>query len=403
MEKLKICFISKYPPIEGGESSKAYWLIRGLAKRGHEIHVVTNSIEVENEYRENITGEDLDNYKPKNVFVYNTDPFSNPRFIPFTNPYSEKLTSIALEVIRNNDIDLIDSWYLLPYGVAGLIIKLLRNKPLIMRHAGSDMNRLFGSSNLSYLLLEIFRNSNKIVTHPSTKDVFLKLGVSKEKIFLNNPSVDVSFFNDKVKPIDLQSLNKNLTSKKLTIITFIGKTSRSKGVFDLINALKGIKKEFLLLLVVGGTGLDELRNSIRKNNLSKKTRFMNFVPPWRIPSIIKASTCVVCPERKFPIATHYPILPREVMSVGTCLILSRELYEKYPRGLLHDGRNVIVIHNPQNKEEFAKIIEEVLSTPKYPEKIGKEGNKLSRKIEDFDRYVKETEKMYRQVLLSKNR
>ncbi len=49
---MRICFIGKYPPIEGGVSSHAYWLAKALGKKGHEVHVVTNAQEVEKEYCE---------------------------------------------------------------------------------------------------------------------------------------------------------------------------------------------------------------------------------------------------------------------------------------------------------------------------------------------------------------
>ena len=87
---MKICFISKYPPIEGGISSSTYWLARGLGERGHEVHIVTNALEVEDEYRETLDINDP-NYSPKNVYIHSTDPSptieANPSNIPFSKMY----------------------------------------------------------------------------------------------------------------------------------------------------------------------------------------------------------------------------------------------------------------------------------------------------------------------------
>ena len=109
---MRICFISKYPPIEGGVSSKAYWLAKALGERGHEVHIVTNSLEVEDEYREELDPNDP-NFMPKNVYVHSTDPSptieANPSHIPFSKMYCEKLASLAIEVIEDYNIDLIDS------------------------------------------------------------------------------------------------------------------------------------------------------------------------------------------------------------------------------------------------------------------------------------------------------
>jgi hypothetical protein len=48
---VRICFVGKYPPIQGGISAQSYWAIRGLAVRGHKVCVVTNAAEVEDGYR----------------------------------------------------------------------------------------------------------------------------------------------------------------------------------------------------------------------------------------------------------------------------------------------------------------------------------------------------------------
>jgi len=49
------------------------------------------------------------------------------------------------------------------------------------------------------------------------------------------------------------------------------------------------------------------------------------------------------PEREFPIQYHVPILPKEVMAVGKCLILSKELYNIQCYGNLIDGENVFLV------------------------------------------------------------
>ena len=85
---MKICMLSKYPPIEGGVSSKVYWLAKALGESGHKVHIVSNALEVENEYREVLDTNNPPYYSPKNVSVHNTDPAptikANPSHIPFS-------------------------------------------------------------------------------------------------------------------------------------------------------------------------------------------------------------------------------------------------------------------------------------------------------------------------------
>lgn len=398
---MKICLISKYPPIEGGESSKAYWLAKALGERGCEVHVVTNAWEVENDYRENIEASDLDcNYQPKGVYVHNTDPFIEPSYIPYSKPYTEKIASLAIDIIKEYDLQLIDSWYILPYVISGFLAKTITGKPQVIRHAGSDMSRLLSSPYLGTLFTSIFERVDKIITYPNMKERFSSLGIHGERLFLNNKvSIDTKAFNPQVMPIDL-SLYTDKNINGLPIITYIGKIGVAKGIYELAEALSKIKEDFLLLLVTKGKGLDGFKKTIQKWGLGDRTLFVNFVPPWKIPSIIQRSTCIVVPERDFPVVQHTPILPREVMAVGKCLILSEELYAKRHSYEIEDGKNVIIV-DPKNIEQFKEVLEKVIKQPYYAEKIGEEALIASNKIERFDEYIEDTINLYTKALKEK--
>ena len=259
------------------------------------------------------------------------------------------------------------------------------------------MARLLNSPYLNTLFIEIFKRVDKIVTYPSTKRMFLNFGVSEEKIFLNTKvSVNTDAFNPNAKPIDLSKFtNKDIGDS--AIITYIGKVGITKGVFELTKALSKIKDDFILLFVAGGKGFQKLKEDVNTKKLDDKTIFLGFLPPWKIPSIIKASTCVVLPERDFPVRTHTPILPREVMCVGKCTILSEELYNKRKYRELEDGVHTIVV-NPKDIEKFKEKLETVIANPDYTDEIGKNARKLAEKYENFNVYIDSTEELYRELI-----
>lgn len=395
---MKICLISKYPPIEGGESSKAYWLAKGLGERGHEIYVVTNSWEVESQYREKLSGEDIDYYQPKNVTVYNTSPFINPQYIPYSNPYTEKLASLAIDVIRKHNADLIDSWYILPYCISAFIAKIITNKPQILRHAGSDMSRLLDSPYLNTLFVELFNNVDKVVTYPGTKERFQGLEVPEDKIFLNKVSVNTNVFNPNSKPLDISLYDSNY-KENVPIITYIGKAGKQKGIFELIKALSKINYDFALLLVTKGREIQKVKEEIKRLKLENKAIILDFIPPWRVPSIMKASTCIVSPEWNFPVISHTPILAREAMCTGRCTILSEELFNKRAYRDMEDGIHTKVV-NPNDIEEFKIKLEEIIRNPNEAEEIGANARKLAEKYENFDEYIKKTEELYKNLIQS---
>ena len=55
---MRICVIGKFPPIQGGVSMRTYWTAHALAKRGHEVHVVTNAKEATPPFRMHMRDED---------------------------------------------------------------------------------------------------------------------------------------------------------------------------------------------------------------------------------------------------------------------------------------------------------------------------------------------------------
>lgn len=397
---MKICFIGKYPPIEGGESSKLYWLARGLGNRGHAIHVVTNALEVENDFREKICDNiDLDNLNPTNVYIHNTNPFIDLQYIPYNNPFIAKLANLSIEIIRNYDLQIIDSWYILPYCIAGFLAKIFTQKPQLLRHAGSDLNRLFFDSDLNTIFSEIIKAVDIVITYPSKLKQFIDLGVPESNIFMNKGvSVNPEFFNPNVKPFDFSKLKK--FNPRIPTITYIGKFGYTKGIIELLYVLSQINLPFNLLLVTGGKDLNILKNIIQNYKLSTKTIILGFVPPWKIPSVIKISTCVVHAENEFPIASHSPILPYEVMAVGRCLIISEELYRKRRSEKIKNKENVIVV-NPKNTDNFKDIIQSIIENPNVPEQIGKAANKISLQIEDFENYITQIENLYKIVLKRK--
>ena len=396
---MRICLVSKYPPIEGGVSARVYWLAKALGERGHEVHIVTNAKEVENDYKENF---DINNpeFIPGNVYLHSTDAETNPWHIPFSKAYTERIANLAIEVTEKYDIQIIDTYYILPYAIAGFIAKNITGRPQVLRHAGSDIGKLFSSNAYHTLFKSVFQRVDKIITIPQLKEMFLSLGVKESVLdFDDRLSIDIHAFNPEVAPFPLSDYIEG-DIPECPIITYIGKINyywQTKGLYELVEAVKNIKTDFRLLFVANGKGLNEFKNLIKANLLEKKSIFMDFVPPWKVPSIIKLSTCVVMPEREFQIPNHMPILPREVMAVGKCLILSKELYDNQCYGELADGENVLII-DPKNTEQFRAIIENIIRDPDNELRIGRNAYKCSQQIEKFDEYLDFTIRQYDSVI-----
>lgn len=398
---MNVCLISKYPPIEGGISSQTYWFARELGSRGHKIYVATNANEVEPEYREMLSEFDTKFLSPHNVRVDSSTaaPDLNPLFIPFGKAYAEKLASIAIEIIEKYSIDIIDARYLLPYGVAGHIAKTVTGKPLVLHHAGSDIERLWSSSTYKTLLSSILKSSDRVVSYVEVENQLEDLGVNHEQItVVSKTYVDPSAFNPDVEALDL-SIFSPLFCSEIPVITFIGKIPcswESKGISELLRALAEIKDEFILLMCANGIGKPNVIQEVRKNNLGNRVVFIDFLPPWRMPGLIKASTCVVVPEHDFPIAHHTSNIPLEVISVGKCLILSSEVYAKEPYNNLIHGESVLVV-DPTNAQSFSDSLREVIINNHLTKSLGHKAAIVADKVRT-DGYIQDILNVYAELL-----
>jgi len=404
---MKICLISKYPPIEGGISSNTYWLAKGLGEKGHEVHIITNSLEVENEYREKFDINDP-NYTPKNVFVHSTDPSptieANPSHIPFSKIYCEKLASLAIQVIEEHGIDIIDSWYLLPYSVSGFLAKSFTNVPQIVRHGGSDLGRLYPSPYLNNLLVKVIQSADAVITNDKMVDFFENIGLHSSKIVpMQEMIVDIQAFNPEVISLDLKN---NITTQKyfqdITIIGFIGKITHHfepKGLCELLDVCSNIQEDFLLLFAANGKKLNHFKQLVKNYNLENKALFLDFLPPWQIPSLMKACTCIVALEKNTsPImGYHTSSIPAEALATGRCVLLSDALQKKEPYSNLKNGTELFVV-DPNNTEEIREILERLIKNPEIASTIGNNGYKAIIKYENFNGFLDETIELYRSII-----
>ena len=396
---MNICMISKYPPIEGGVSSDNYWLAKALGERDHQVHVVTNAWEVEDDYREQINHDELSNLESKNVFVHSTiNDFGSP--ILKSNYYTEKIVNLAVDIIRSKNIDIIYSNYILPYGFSGFVSKQITKKPHIVRHAGSDIGRLYKSRFLQTIFIETLKDADRVVGGGNIFEIFKNNKMNTNKIFGGNPLINTEHFNPKVKAVDLSSYVKD---SELPIFSYFGKISGLKKTYEFVDAAAKIKnKKFILLFVVGtGQAVQKLKEYVDSKGIKNNCVFLPFQPPWKIPSIMKASTCVVSPESEetpfLPKGTHYPKIVREAMACGKCTIMGGGVAKKGIYANLVEDKNILVI-NPDDVNEFKNKLESIIDNSSLAEEIGKNAYKFSKENENFNWSISRIENLFSSVL-----
>ena len=399
---MKLCIVGKYPPIEGGVSATTYWIARGLAQRGHEIHVVTNADEVEPMYRLSFVDDDSQWYQPVfpnggRVFVHNVEKFNRRAMghIPESNPFVSKLASVATDVVRQYDCDVLLGYYYEPYGVAAWLASRWTGCPLALKHAGSDLDRLFRIPDLATTYHEILRSAEIVVTQARLMPRFLHLGISTKQLRSDVPySLSPEVFHPQVQPLRVAYDNHGYVrppNGKCPTIGMYGKIGETKGTFDLIAGLSRLKSEghdFELLFMIGTTQGELIRRPLEEAKIDTCTQILPMLPNWRVGSFIRACDAVCFLERDFPIAIHGPIIPREVFACGTCLILSGEIAAKQRYNeLLEPGENVVIANDPKDHCELASCLRLAVTELEKRNSIGDAGARLSAMLEDHQAFV----------------
>ncbi|MCC7453331.1 MAG: hypothetical protein IT222_04125, partial [Crocinitomix sp.] len=167
--------------------------------------------------------------------------------------------------------------------------------------------------------------------------------------------------------------------KNIPILGMYGKCGEFKGTWDVLDVLKIIASkniDFQFIYLASGTEsqLYKLYNSIFESpELIGKVWILPAIPFLQVPSFIKKCDAVFVMERKAPISIHNVSTPMEILSVGTCLIVSEEVVSKsnFKNKLLSEV-NSIIIESPCEHADFAKVLIENLKIDVL-ERIGKRG------------------------------
>jgi glycosyltransferase involved in cell wall biosynthesis len=396
---LRVCIVGKYPPIEGGVSTTTYWLARGLAARRHEVHVVTNADEVENRYRMRLDAGDAAMLQPRFdnggfVRVHHVESFDPVvmAHIPAANPYFTRLASVATDVVRRHGCKVVLASYFEPYGMAGWFAAQRCDRPLLLRHAASDIDRLARVPDLALAYKEILRDAAAVVTFPRLVRRFAGLGVDPARI-IEAPRFrhDPHFFTSAGAALDIDAIKLDgdaLRSNAIgPTIGVYGKVSAAKGTFDLVAALGRLAAEgrsFRLAAMVGDEFGARLQPSLIDAGIADRTVILPFLPNWRVPEFIRACTAVCFLERGFPVAIHGPMIAREVLACGGCLIVSKEIADKQPdRARLVDGTDLLVVDDPRDIDELTDRLRTVVDDPAAARRIGAAG---AQKVADPNAY-----------------
>jgi glycosyltransferase involved in cell wall biosynthesis len=403
---LRICLIGKYPPIQGGVSARTYWTAHGLAARGHEVHVVTNAKESGPPFRMHMRDEDWArceaDYRRGSVTVHWTDPVDRSQaYLPMASPFVSKLAAISGRLHAERPFDVIYSHYLEPYGVAAFLAAQMTGVPHVVRMAGSDAGRLWHHPQLEALYDHLLRSAAAVIAVGAIAERAVERGVDPARIATDGGFVvreDV--FSPAGPVLDLAALRRELeTEPDLAHLMsgdlaadrpyfgICGKLGETKGSFALLEAMLRLKEagvEAGLALLSHGSPLVEkaFRARVRRLGLTDRVLQIPFLPPWRVAEFLRGCLAVCCLEQDFSIRLHAPIIPREVLLCGKCLVASTEVIQKFPGYVrLPDGYGCVAIEDVNDIAALSERLAAIARDPMPAATVGARGRAFASELQ----------------------
>lgn len=403
---MRICVIGKYPPIQGGVSMRTYWTAHRLAARGHEVHVVTNAREVAAPFRMHMRPPDWDRcearYRDGSVRVHWSDPVDRAQsYIPMASPFVSKLAGIAARLHAAHPFDVIYSHYLEPYGIAAHLAAQMTGAPHVARMAGSDAGRLWHHAQLEPLYDHVLRSAALVIAAGTVAERAIARGVAPERIAGAGAFVvPEELFTPDGPTLDLGALRHEVADDAISRdlmwgglapgrphFGVCGKLGDSKGSFALLGALQRLARDGVdigLVALAHGPPETESRFRAAAEQLGLYDRILQipFLPHWRVPDFLRGCLAVCCLEQDFPIGFHAPIIPREVLLAGTCLVASTEMIRKLPaRNRLPDRYGCVAIADVNDVDALAARLAAVAHDPAPAAAVGARGRAFAHDLQ----------------------
>ncbi len=403
---MRVCLIGKFPPIQGGVSMRTYWSAHALAARGHNVHVVTNAKEVVPPFRMHMRAEDWARceatYGAGAVTVHWTDPADRSQsFIPMASPFVSKLAGVAARLHSRHPFDVIYSHYLEPYGVAAYLVAQMTGIPHVARMAGSDAGRLWHHPQLEALYDHVLRSANVVIAVGAVAERAIQRGIDPDRIAAaggfcvpedlftpDGPVLDLAQLRAEIEAdSDLRHLLWGDFAADRPYFGVCGKLGESKGSFALLAAMHQLKRDGLdvgLVALAHGPPTMEraFRARARKLGLADRVLQIPFLPHWRVPEFLRGCLAVCCLEQDFPIGFHSPIIPREVLLSGKCLVASTEMIRKLPGyGRLPHRYGCVAVEDVNDIEALSERLAAIVRDPAPADAVGSRGRQFALELQ----------------------
>lgn len=361
--------VGAFPPkwLAGTEIA-TYNIAKHLAKRGHEVHVITT----------------VDEGLPKECMeegfhIHRITPW-NMQFLGVASFWFK-----TFWILKSINPDIVHIQRII-YGISGFLAKKILKKPYVVWGRGSEVYLPWAFKKPISTL--VIKNADAAIALTEDMKRLMK-EIYNRHIFVIPNGIDIERF----KNISREDIRKRLKiTNKEKIIIFVGTLRRLKGVRYLIEAMKCIIEKNTnarLMLVGDGEDREDLENLVKELNIEKYVQFIGKVPNDKIPEYLKASDVFVLPS----LSESFGIVNLEAMASGLPIVATN--VGGLPE-IVKDGENGFLVEQ-KNPEKIAEKALFLLEHDDLREKISKK-NREKAKGYSWETAVERLEEIYLNIL-----
>ena len=360
---MKIAMLADlFPPKHvGGTEIATFNIAQELAKRGHEVHVLTSSdIGISNESF----------YGSFNVHRFKWSKIKFLGAICFWIKLFLYIRELNPDIIHSQGVII---------GAPAFCAKKLLKKPYIIY---SQCSLSLYPSISKKLMFPILENADNVIalTMNMKKELSQKFNINNIRVISNGINLNHSKL-DKVKSI----------SNDEKIILSVARLRPEKGVEYLIKAIKIVLQkhaEIKLIIVGDGPEKEYLSRLVNEEGLKRNVHFTGDIPNEKVYEYYAMATIFVLPS----LSEGFGLVLLEAMATGTPIIATNVcgLSE-----IIENGKNGFLV-NPKNPNELAKGIIYLLENPKLRKKISK-NNKNNSKDYEISVSIDKLETVYNEI------
>lgn len=394
---MKICLVaSKFPPIVGGGETYVYLLATGLAKRGHQVSVVTSN------FSENRPATDI---KEKNGFtIMRVDGFED--FCKGKGDFNQ-ICQKLYSALSSLDLDIIHIHNYLPMFLLTQFRNLLKAKVVFSYHntpyPPQRICGYFSDFNLDKCFCQqILKGTGFDLLVTGSKHYLsnaLKLGIDCHKANLVYLGIDCEFFKPPTEQKRIDARKKYDLSEGAPVITLPSRIIRRKGILEAVKAIEIIREKYpkiLLFLPAFFNPSDKKYAAEVKDYISKKKLSEQIIIPTKqidcksMDSVYAASDLVLAPSYYEGLG----LIVLEAMGMGVPVIACRVSGIKE---IIRNGYNGILV-KPKDELQLVKAIEKILTNRELCGKMVKNGRKTVMSQFNIKQNVSNTENIYYKLL-----